>query len=120
MMKFKSSLKGGQNMAPFIKAVGDDMSTAGEVPSGLPTSTSARVQPAKPLAPFGGCEAPFSSTTGLDANRSGHMKVRTRHSDSHIWRQLCPPLFELLSAPTGYRCRHPGTTTHVGRNGTDH
>ena len=79
-------------MAPFIKAVGEDMTSAGESRSVLPTSTSARVQPAKPLAPFGGCEAPFSSTIGPNANRQGHIKVRSWRSGSQDHGRYCPIL----------------------------
>ena len=69
-MSFKSSFKGGQNMAPFIKAtIGDDFSTVGEAV--LPTSTSARIQPSKSVPRFNGGDA-FSSTP--PDIQQGHIK----------------------------------------------
>ena len=67
-------------MTPFIKAtIGDDFSTVGEA---LPTSTSARIQPSKPVPRFSGGDA-FSSTPH-DIHQ-GHIKVLTRRSALRAW-----------------------------------
>ncbi len=88
-MSFKSSFKGGQNMAPFIKAtIGDDFNTGGEA---LPTSTSARIQPSKPVPRFSGGDA-FCSTPPPDMNQS-QIKVpprrRLQRRRSHAAVSLC-------------------------------
>ena len=93
-------------MAPFIRAVGEDLSTAGEMPCGLPTSTSAVVQPSKPLAPFGGCETPLNSTAGPKANQQGHVKVRPRRSAKQDHNRCFPILCTPRRAPAKYRRRH--------------
>ncbi len=107
-MSFKSSFKGGQNMAPFIKAtIGDDFSTGGEA---LPTSTSARIQPSKPVPRFSGGDA-FCSTPP-DMNQS-QIKVppgrrRLRQSSS----------VPVLNAWGGeHRRRHAGMRPFQGASG---